>query len=283
MERLPLSCPVCHHPLVEAPAYFSCELHHHFDKSRHGYVNLLLAHKRRSKEPGDSKEMLRSRAAFLNKGHYTLISQLLNVTVKEKMRLLTHPPINIADIGCGNGYYLLQLSQQENSFTYFGMDIAKEGIQLAAKESKNIRWLIDSIAQIPFQDHQLQGIISIFSPVNFAEFARILAQDGYLFIIRPSPQHLYELRDLLFSDIKNIQQDRMVEEAKSHFSIIQELPLTYEMTLNNEDLNHLLKMTPYYWRCTPAKRNQVLAMPGLKLTVDITLRVLGIKSLHDAH
>jgi 23S rRNA (guanine745-N1)-methyltransferase len=41
---------------------------HTFDAARQGYVNFLLAHKKHSKEPGDSPEMIKSRRRFLDLG-----------------------------------------------------------------------------------------------------------------------------------------------------------------------------------------------------------------------
>jgi hypothetical protein len=38
-----LQCPVCKNPLIKTLTAYICELNHHFDQSRDGYTNLLLA------------------------------------------------------------------------------------------------------------------------------------------------------------------------------------------------------------------------------------------------
>jgi len=90
---------------------YICPNKHTFDIAREGYVNLLLAHQKRTKEPGDSKAMIGSRRAFLNKGYYSTLSECLNEIIAAE--LLDTPkgtPINVLDAGCGEGYFVGQLN-----------------------------------------------------------------------------------------------------------------------------------------------------------------------------
>jgi SAM-dependent methyltransferase len=63
-------CPVCSSPLEAAAKTYRCINNHTYDLAKEGYVNLLLANQKHSREPGDSKEMMEARKAFLNKGYY---------------------------------------------------------------------------------------------------------------------------------------------------------------------------------------------------------------------
>ena len=65
-------CPNCGLELLQQQAArsFSCENNHNFDLAKEGYLNLHLAQHKRSRNPGDSDEMIRSRQRFLNTGHY---------------------------------------------------------------------------------------------------------------------------------------------------------------------------------------------------------------------
>ncbi len=63
-------CPLCQHPLTHRSGSYSCENHHQFDLAKEGYINLLPVQFKRSKEPGDSKEMMQARRAFLDNHHY---------------------------------------------------------------------------------------------------------------------------------------------------------------------------------------------------------------------
>lgn len=269
-----LICPVCKNDLIEEAKLYQCELKHVFDISRQRYLNLLLPQMKNSIDPGDNKEMVKSRSRFLNQGYYSAISEMLNKQVKEKLILNGQ----IADIGCGNGYYLRNLKNYLDTLQCWGIDISKEAIQLAAKEIKNIKWIVSSIAELPFHDQSLQGIISVFSPLNFTEFNRILDKNGYLFVVYPAAEHLYQLREILFSDVKKIENDRILKHSSEHFCVDGEIPLQYSIHLaSNEDIVNLFSMTPYYWRCTPERRQHVLSFTHLELTIDVRLWIFKSK------
>ncbi len=53
-----LRCPLDHQPLLQHGASLQCPEGHNFDIARQGYVNLLSAQDKRSKDPGDSKAMI---------------------------------------------------------------------------------------------------------------------------------------------------------------------------------------------------------------------------------
>lgn len=278
-----LICPVCKTHLNEEPSHYHCQQNHAFDKARSGYVNLLLSNMKHSKEPGDNKEMVQCRSSFLKQGYYAPISDTLNQHVEE--RISSSPSLirHLADIGCGNGYYLHQLKNyldntHQDKFQYWGIDISKEAINFAAKESKHIKWVVSNISELPFQANSLDGIISVFSPCNFTEFNRLLNKDGYLFVIYPASHHLYELRKILFSDIKNIEPDRILKQSNNQFDVIEQIPIKHSIHLTtNDDIANLFGMTPYYWRCTAEKKQKILSLPNLELTLDVMLWVFKKK------
>ena len=51
-------CPVCEEPLLRQERSYRCTNGHLFDIAREGYVNLLLAQHRHSKDLGYNKEMI---------------------------------------------------------------------------------------------------------------------------------------------------------------------------------------------------------------------------------
>ena len=68
-------CPLCHQPLSQNDRTFKCEKNHQFDLAKEGYVNLMPAHHKRSKDPGDNKEMMQARRRFLEGNHYDPMRQ----------------------------------------------------------------------------------------------------------------------------------------------------------------------------------------------------------------
>ena len=51
------TCPICAAPLQREEGRYLCPNRHSYDLSREGYVHLLPANKKHSKDPGDDKAM----------------------------------------------------------------------------------------------------------------------------------------------------------------------------------------------------------------------------------
>ncbi|GAL20234.1 ribosomal RNA large subunit methyltransferase A [Vibrio maritimus] len=58
-------CPLCQQPLTLDDRSYRCSNNHQFDKAKEGYVNLMPVQHKRSKDPGDNKEMMQARRTFL--------------------------------------------------------------------------------------------------------------------------------------------------------------------------------------------------------------------------
>ena len=72
----PWQCPLCGGAL-QGENDLKCEKGHCFDRAREGYWHLLPVQSMRTKAPGDSKEMVAARRAFLNAGYYSIFGQAL--------------------------------------------------------------------------------------------------------------------------------------------------------------------------------------------------------------
>ncbi len=59
------TCPLCHQPLTQINNSVICPQRHQFDVAKEGYINLLPVQHKRSRDPGDSAEMMQARRAFL--------------------------------------------------------------------------------------------------------------------------------------------------------------------------------------------------------------------------
>ena len=74
MKSEPWQCPLCGGPLT-GEQNLKCPSGHCFDRAREGYWHLLPVQSMRTKAPGDSKEMVAARRAFLNAGYYGIFGQ----------------------------------------------------------------------------------------------------------------------------------------------------------------------------------------------------------------
>ena len=72
----PWCCPLCGAPLAGENA-LKCPSGHSFDRAKEGYWHLLPVQNTRTKAPGDSKEMVAARRAFLSAGYYGIFGQAL--------------------------------------------------------------------------------------------------------------------------------------------------------------------------------------------------------------
>ena len=72
-----LLCPLCAQALKQQERAYVCPNGNSFDVARQGYVNLLPVQQKRSLQPGDTKEQVLSRRAFLDGGFYAPIRDAL--------------------------------------------------------------------------------------------------------------------------------------------------------------------------------------------------------------
>lgn len=265
-------CPVCHKPLPRiSNKNYSCANNHNFDIASPGYVNLLLAHHKKTKDPGDTKEMLLSRRSFLEKGFYQPLSDIINQIILKQTRKNPY----ILDTGCGEGYYLRQLEEKSKSKNYlFGIDISKSAITLAAKKSKSIHWAVGSNYNLPYLDNTFDDIICIFSPIDPPEFHRILKTQGHLIIIKPGKNHLLELASLIYNKIQPHPEHQKEIINSKLFSLAKQENLKYSIELTNkEDIKNLLAMTPYFWSVCEEKKKQLHTLKNPKLQIDFQIDV----------
>jgi len=68
-----LICPICQLPLEAQGRSLRCGRNHSLDVARQGCVNLLPVQQKRSLHPGDTREQVLSRRAFLESGAYAPI------------------------------------------------------------------------------------------------------------------------------------------------------------------------------------------------------------------
>jgi len=132
-----LRCPLCGQGLLLLEKRLACPKGHSFDLAREGYVNLLPVQKKKTKDPGDSREMVQARRRFLSAGHYRPFAAALGEIGAELAR--GKERFAVADAGCGEGYYdqalLEALRPQAKQVSLLGFDISREAVRLAARSS----------------------------------------------------------------------------------------------------------------------------------------------------
>lgn len=266
-------CPVCESELIKEHKSYCCKNNHRFDQAKEGYVNLLPSNKKRSKIPGDSKEMIVARREFLDKGYYSkLADEVIKCIVKNCSE--TETKFNILDAGCGEGYYTNRIEshlKEQQKTNIYAFDVAKEAIRLAAKRNKEIDYFVASSFSLPLGSETFDFIVSIFSPIAHDEFRRVMKSNGKLIVASPAPMHLYELKEELYAQpYKNeLKHDHV------NFNHLSSETIRYKLQLkSNEDIQSLLKMTPYYWKTNKEKIQKVFSeLQELEVTVEFDLSI----------
>ncbi|AXR06520.1 putative RNA methyltransferase [Salinimonas sediminis] len=266
-------CPLCQHPLTTSGTTWQCDNRHSFDQAKSGYVNLLPVQNKKSRHPGDDKAMLQARRAFhLAQGYMPLMQHLGACVVKHLPAGLT--PVQLYDAGCGEGSYVAfiatYLQQAGVPVTAAGSDIAKAGVEMAARRYPQADFVVASSFALPVADASLDVVLQVFAPGSEQEYRRILSSEGILVTVDPGPAHLSELKAKVYD---NPQQHSAPSMLPAPWQLVEESALGFTVDLSDVSIcSALLGMTPYVWKLSEHKRAEMGRMLT-SVTADFVVRV----------
>ena len=268
-------CPKCNANLVATNSAtnktYCCVNNHSFDMAKEGYLNLLLAQHRRSRNPGDSDDMIRSRRRFLKTGYYhflatSIVSHVLQTGDNQK----------VLDMGCGEGYYLQQLRQASNQLDLCGIDISKTAVRLTAKRKMGAQLAVGSAFNLPLHNDSVDIAMSVFSPISVTETARVLRPGGRLIMVGPGERHLAGLTAKIYA--QNVpHRGNNIDNSLALFSPQGQLDIKDTISVKDADILDLLKMTPYYWHAQPEQQDQLKNLQRLQTDVHFTIKSYQLK------
>lgn len=276
-----LACPLDGAPFGHYGKTLRCPHGHSFDEARQGYVHLLPVQHKRSKEPGDSTAMVEARTRFLDAGFYRFIAEQLNALALGHLPAADH--LCVVDAGCGEGYYLvnflaaLQAQGAATSATLIGLDIAKPAVLAATRRNKQITWLVASNRNPAILPASVDMIFCMFGFPDYAAFRHILKPGGVLILVDAGPEHLVELRQIIYPEVRKSAPPSL-EKAEQHgFTLQQTSDLRYLTdALTREQIADLLVMTPHLYRATREGKEAAAKLESIRLTVDVVFRVLKV-------
>nr|WP_246283045.1 methyltransferase domain-containing protein [Marinifaba aquimaris] len=218
--------------------------------------------------------MVQARRQFLDTNWYQAISDLLNSTVSQTLD--TSRTNNLLDAGCGEGYYLARLVEHcDKEINAYGLDISKFAVAAAAKKYKALNWLVASNRQIPLADSSLDSIICAFGFPCYQEFSEKLKPTGKLFLMETQEQHLIELRQLIYPELKAYKPLDLTPAENANFVLEDKQSLQQSITLDKQAISQLLAMTPHLYRAPKEGIAKVEALSTLTLTLDVALYQFG--------
>ena len=262
------TCPLCAKPLQALEGRYCCENNHSFDQAKEGYVNLLPVQFKHSQQPGDNKAMVNARRLFLEKGYYQPLVQAITLLCND-FKLANNRTPFVLDAGCGEGYYSHHFQHQDN--VVYGVDIAKEAIKKAAKKYQQCHFSVGTLSKLPFPDQQFHWIISIYAPILEQEFTRVLQQHGFLLTVTPAKKHLIELKNYIYDDALEHDDEKEVIE---HLTLITQKQVSYTMNITTgADVINLLSMTPFAFKASEQVKQTLATLTDFTCQADFMIRL----------
>ena len=267
-----LCCPICGQPLERVERSYLCSKRHCYDVSKEGYVNLLPANRKNSKDPGDDKDMVAARTRFLEGENYAPLRDALAALVREEK------PGTVLDSGCGEGYYTAgvcaALHESGLGTRVAGVDLSRSALKKAARRTKEAEFAVASVYHLPVADHSVDLLLNCFSPLALEEFRRVLRPGGtYLYVV-PGAKHLWELKQVLYENpYENVEE----ETAYEGFDYETIVPVDFTMELDASALQDLFRMTPYCWKTPQAGIERMNALERLNVTASFRIHVFRAK------
>lgn len=270
-------CPICYSTLYVKNFSLMCHNRHTFDIAKQGYVNLL----NRTVKTNYNRQLFVARKQIIKETllFEKLHQEIAHVIIKNRNDVKVATQENILDAGCGEGSHLVHICEQINfklqqPMCGVGIDISKEGILAATKNNINMIWSVADLTHLPFKEEQFAVILNILSPANYAEFSRVLNDNGIIIKVVPRDAYLQELRQFFFQGHQQTySNENAVQLFNYHFQTIYRTTLTYEIMLEERQLQTFVQMTPLLWQITEEKISAFLQSGTKTITVDLELLV----------
>lgn len=253
-----LLCPHCqteNAQLTLTGNSFTCPAGHCYDLSARNYLNLAPAQKQTGQKY--NKDLFAARRRVFEGNFYQpLINAVLN---KIQNRSTQNTPLTILDAGCGEGWFAGEIYRSLTTAGYpaeiLAVDLAKDGVEMAATHCRELKCLIADLTRLPLADASVDIIINILSPANYNEFRRVLRPDGLLLKVIPGEDYLHQVRTALGAAPGHSSTAATLFDAAA--STCDEQHLHYTLPLNSAQAADFLRMSPLSFNNTENIENLI--------------------------
>lgn len=269
---LELSCIHCQESLALQGESLVCSNNHRFDMAKQGYYFMA---KKASATKYDQSLFQARREIILQTDLYRPLHQYLADYLKANLPL----DAKILDAGSGEASHLWQIKElvAEENYALIATDLAKDAIQVATDYNGYILPVISDLAELPLKGHQLDLVLSIFSPSNYAEFERVLKKEGQLIKVVPNSGYIQEIRqtliDMEVGDIHPYSNEDVVSIFKKHYKDCHIEEIDHRVQLTDSQLEQLVTMTPLTWQLTEDQEQELLSRLDGTITLDVSVLI----------
>ena len=233
-----LRCPICGGGFSRQGGSLICAKGHCYDVARQGHVNLAPA----ARDGFYTRALFESRAKVFAAGVFAPVVSAIGEAVCRHVPG-EHPVL--LDAGCGEGYYTRAVCP-DRAMTRIGFDLSKEAVRLAARGGKDASFFVGDLAHIPMRSRCVDVLLDVFTPANYAEFGRVLREDGVVIKLAPRAGYLRELREAAGALLRRGEYDggQVERYAEAHMEILEKRAITYSLPVDAALVSHIARMTP---------------------------------------
>lgn len=258
-------CPICNNSLYVDDDSIKCLNNHNYNISKKGFP-VLVNDSNLKKSKTYDKTLFINRRDFINSKAY----KKLYIDIIKSIKNYINDDTLILDLGCGEGSHINLITKELQDIKVIGIDYSKFAIQMATDYIKeNTVFIVADVNNIPVKDKSIDIILDILSPFNNQEIKRILKTDGIIIKIVPNKDYLIELRKdnniLEYSNIENVSANIF-----NYFEMIDKIEVNYKFSLNDENKQNLIEMTPL----TKNKKSKNINFDYI--TIDLIVYILKI-------
>lgn len=149
------------------------------------------------------------------------------------------------------------------------MDTSVRALRFAARAHQRAAaaaW--DVFTRFPLADGAADLVLNVFAPRNPSEFARVLAPGGHLLVVRPTTDHLTELRDAVpgMVGLDPRKEERLHEALDPLFTTEEVREVRFPLAVSAAAARDLVAMTPSARHVAP---ETLEALPDGTVTVSV--------------
>lgn len=240
-----LRCPHCSATMTCDERTLACAQGHRFDRARGGGVTLLGPGAQLPQ--GDTDAMLTARDAFLGAGHYAPLTDAIAAACPAAEHAC------LVDVGAGTGHHTAGVLDARPGWIGIALDASRTATRRAARAHPRLAAIAcDATAPLPLRDGAADVLLSVFSPRNPAEFARVLAPGGVLVVASAAAEHLAEaVGPLGLIGVQPEKRARLHERLAPDLAPVALRRVRVALALDHAALELLAGMGPTAFHATP--------------------------------